>query len=131
MRHLAVEHAMPGGHPLHVACPEDPVRAGMVAMLDCALQHHRHRLHPSMRMLLEPLRRPEPVLAEKEEGAGPLPALGADDELLAVHLRRGALGDHPLDPAGSLFHCLKQSLRKKDYLCAQGGSWDDTGELAA
>ena len=65
---------MPGSHPLHVPRPQDPVRAGVVAMLERALEHHRDRLHAAMRMLLEPLRRAEPVFAQEQERRGLSPS---------------------------------------------------------
>jgi hypothetical protein len=119
MRHLAVEHAVAGGHPLHIARPEDAVRPGMVAMLERAFQHHRHRLHASVRMLLEPLRRPEPVLAQEQERRSVFPAFGAYHQLLAFDLRASALRDGALNARdGSSYHGAFISSRRAGAVAA-------------
>jgi hypothetical protein len=86
VRHLAVEDAAAGRHPLHVARLEDAACASVVAMLQRALEHDGHRLHAAVRMRLEAAVGAEPVLAQEEEGRGLLPALGADDALLVADL---------------------------------------------
>jgi hypothetical protein len=86
-----MQHAMPGGHPLHVAGGKDPVRSSVVAMLDRALENDGDRLHAAVRVRLETFRLSEPVLGEEEKRRGSIPAFGADDELLLLDLRAPAL----------------------------------------
>jgi hypothetical protein len=104
-----VQHAAAGGHPLNVACLEDSVRAGMVAMLELAFEHHRDRLHAAVRMLLEPAGPAEPVFAQEKKRRRGVVALGADDELLFLHLRGCAARDHARDPADRFLRRFSQA----------------------
>jgi hypothetical protein len=129
MRHLAVEHAMPRGHPLHIARPENPVRAGMVAMLQRAFEDNRHRLHPAVRVLLEALRRGKPVLAQEQERRGLLPALRADDQLLVMHLRAGSLRYDALDASDWPHRSLKRWILPVAVLGSSLRNWIQRGYL--
>src|SRR5687768_10476080 len=103
-----MQYAAPGGHPLHVARPEDSMRAGMVPMLKRAFEDNGHRLHAAMRMRLKALRRAEPVLAQEEKRRCLFPAFGTDDELLALDLRARALGNDARDTADLPHRSLKR-----------------------
>jgi hypothetical protein len=102
--HLAVQDAASRGHPLHVALAENAVRSGMVAMLERALEHHGHRLHAAVRMLLEPAGRAEPVLAQEKKRRSRRVTFGSDHELLFLHLLVRAARNDARDAAHRSFH---------------------------
>ena len=54
LRHLLVEDAAAGGHPLHVACAEAPAIAEAVPVLDRAGEHVGDRLDAAVRVPREP-----------------------------------------------------------------------------
>ena len=100
VRHLAMEHAVPGGHPLHVAGPE---------RTPCAPVWSRCSIAPSRTMVTvcmprcgcvsKPFGFPNQSSLRKRKRRGLLPALGADDELLLLDLRAPALRDNARDAA--------------------------------
>src|SRR2546423_2530701 len=65
-----MQDAAAGRHPLHVAGAQHAVCTGVIAVLERAFEHEGHRLHATMRMLLEAAGRMEPVFAEKQERRG-------------------------------------------------------------
>jgi hypothetical protein len=56
VRHLAVQGAASGGHPLDVALRQHAMRAGVVAMFQFAAEHQRHGLEAAVRMGFEAAR---------------------------------------------------------------------------
>src|SRR5687767_7694509 len=103
-----MQHAAPRGHPLHVAGPEDAVRAGVVPMLERAFEDNGTVWMPRCGMGFEALRRAEPVFAQEEKRRCLFPAFGTDDELLALDLRARALRDDTCDAADLLHLSLKR-----------------------
>ena len=53
LRHLRMDDAAPGGHPLHAARLEQADVADAVAMAHAALQHDRHGLEAAVRVVRE------------------------------------------------------------------------------
>ena len=72
LRHLLVDDAAAGRHPLDVAAADDAVISHAVAMLDLPVEHIRDGFDPSMRVPGKPLQIEARVvgakIVEKEEG---------------------------------------------------------------
>ena len=111
MRHLAVQHAAPRRHPLHVSGAQDAIGAGMVAMVQRAVEHQRHGLHAAMRMRLETARRREPIFRQTQERRLRREIVAMQDHALALHLLTGARLDRMLDTIGFTFHAVLHAQR--------------------
>src|SRR6266540_3584227 len=109
LRHLLVQDAAPGGHPLHVARADDAGVPEAVLVGDTAAEHVRDRLDPAVRVDREPgdvvvwIVRAEVI--EQEEGVQVIEVAGGDaaaqphpgsldDGRRRDDLRDGAFGAH-------------------------------------